>query len=200
MLRKISAIVAACLLVLLWVTSQSRVQAQPLAQATAMPMQMDPTPTPMSMPMNGTAMPASDMDNGPIDVPGAAIKILSPTNGATLTDSSVIVRVETTNLPLGKDGVHFHLYVDGKVQGMSDGANAFLMAHDLTAGEHTFEVVLANGLHQELKVSDMIKVNVQPATAQTAASSADGSVLLMVGIVAAIVIIGGIGVGVARRK
>jgi hypothetical protein len=193
MLRKIFAIAAACLLILLWATSQSRVQAQPLAQATALP-------TPMIM--NGTSMPMDNMPmgNGPIDAPGAAIKILSPADGATITDNSVIVRVETTNLPLGKDGVHFHLYVDGKVQGMSDGASASLMAHDLTAGEHTFEVVLANGLHQELKVSDMIKANVQPATPQAAAASADGSVLLTVIIVAAIVIMGGIGIVVARRK
>jgi hypothetical protein len=178
-------------MLLLWATSQSQVQAQPLAQATAMP-------TPMIM--NGTPMPSGDMGNGSIDAPGATIKILSPANGATLTDNSVIVRVETTNLPLGKDGVHFHLYVDGKVQGMSDGASTSLMAHDLTAGEHTLEVVLANGLHQELKVSDMIKVNVLPATAQTESSSADGSALLIVIIVAAIVIMGGIGVVVARRK
>jgi hypothetical protein len=183
-------------MILLWATSQSQVQAQPLAQATALP-------TPMIM--NGTPMPSGEMGNmpmgnGSIDAPGATIKILSPANGATLTDSSVIVRVETTNLPLGKDGVHFHLYVDGKVQGMSEGASASLMARDLTAGEHTFEVVLANGLHQELKVSDMIKVNVQSAAPQAAASSADGSVLLMVGIVAALVIISGIGVVVARRK
>ena len=196
MLRKISALVVACLLILLWATGQSRAQAQPLAQATA-------TPTPMIM--NGTPMSSGDMgnlpmSNGPLDAPGAAIKILSPTNGATIHDSSVIVRVETTNLALGQDGTHFHLYVDGKVQGMSDGANTSIMAHDLTAGEHTLEVVLANGLHQELNVSDMIKVNVQSATQQTAASSADGSVLLMVVIVVAVVIVGGIGVVVARRK
>ena len=39
------------------------------------------------------------------------------------------------------------------------------MAHDLTAGEHTLEVVPANGLHQEFNVSDMIKINVLPANA-----------------------------------
>jgi hypothetical protein len=140
------------------------------------------------------------MGNGPIDAPGAVIKILSPTNGATITDSSVIVQVETSNLPLGKDGVHFHLYVDGKVQGMSDGANAFIMAHDLTAGEHTFEVVLANGLHQELKVSDRIKVNVQPTSAATPPTADMSSAVLMIGFVAAVANVGGIGVVVVRRK
>jgi hypothetical protein len=215
MLQKIFAIAAACLLILLWAASLPQVQARPLAQATTMLMQIDPTPTPMSMngtpmpmdnmPMNGTAMPSGNMSNmpmgsGTINAQGGTIKIVAPVNGATINDASVMVRVETTNLTLGQDGVHFHLYVDGKVQGMSDGANTSIMAHDLTAGEHTLEVVPANGLHQEFNVSDMIKINVLPATAQTAASSADGSALLIIIIVAAIVIISGIGVVVSRRK
>ena len=208
MLQKIFAIVAACLMLLLWATSQSQVQAQPLAQATAIPtpMIMNGTPMPMdNMPMNGTAMPSGDMSNmpmgsGTINAQGGTIKIVAPVNDATINDASVMVRVETTNLTLGQDGVHFHLYVDGKIQGMSEGANTSIMAHDLTAGEHTLEVVPANGLHQEFNVSDMIKINVLPATAQAAASSADGSALLILIIVAAIVIMGGIGVVVARRK
>ena len=74
------------------------------------------------------------------------------------------------------------------------------MAHDLTAGEHTLEVVPANGLHQELNTSDMIKVNVLLASASTASASADSSTLVIVGVVAAVVVIGGVGFAVARRK
>ncbi len=122
----------------------------------------------MPMEMDGTAMPdgmVMPMSTERIDANGATVKIVSPANGTTLSDNSVMVKVETAKLTLGTDGVHFHLLVDGVEQGMSQGNSPSLMAHDLTPGEHTLEVVLANGQHQELDASDMIKVNVQAVNA-----------------------------------
>lgn len=161
-----------------------------LAQATELPMQLDSTPTPAAMPMSGARLEAN----------GATLKIASPAAGATINDTSVMVRVQTTNLALGADGVHFHLYVDGKVQGMSEGASSAIMAHDLTPGEHTLEVVLANGLHQEMNASDMIKINVKSASADTVSNTTDSSALLIIGVVAAAVVIGGVGFAITRRK
>jgi hypothetical protein len=199
MFQELATFITACVLIILVAASSPQAQAKPLAQATSMSMQMDNTPTPMSMPMDSTPM-AMPMSDGRLDANGATVTIVSPANDATINDNSVIVRVETTNLTLGKDGAHFHLYVDGKVQGMSEGASSSIMAHDLTPGEHTFEVVLANGMHQELNASHMIKVNVQLAGAPAASTSGDSSALVIVGLVAAVVVMGGVGFAVSRRK
>ena len=115
-----------------------------------------------------------------------------------LHDTSVLVKVQTTNLALGTNGAHFHLYVDGSVQGMSEGSSNSIMAHDLTPGDHELQVVLANGLHQELNATDQIKINVQLPT--TTSTSPDNSGALVIDLVAAAVVVGGVGFAVSRRK
>ena len=178
MFRKFMLLMTALMLVAAWlVLSPSSARAGRLAEST-------PTP--------------DQMGSAPLDANGATVKILSPANGATLHDTSVLVKVQTTNLPLGTNGAHFHLYVDGKVQGMSEGSSNSLMAHDLTPGDHELQVVLANGLHQELNAPDQIKINVQLPT--TTATSPDNSAALAIGLVAAAVIVGGVGFAVSRRK
>ncbi len=181
MLRKLAVSGVASLLVFLWATRPPQVQAGLLAQVTATP-----------MPMGSDRLSAN----------GGTIKIVSPAAGATIKDSSVIVKVQTTNLTLGQSGTHFHLYVDGIIQGMSEGASTSIMARDLTPGEHTFEVVAANGLHREMDASDLIKVNVQSASAAapTTAATGDNSAILVVVVLVAVVAIGGVGFVVMQRK
>lgn len=179
MSRVVTALALTGLLVLLWATPSFLAQAGPLAQATITP-----------MPVGSDRLSAN----------GGTIKIVSPIDGAIINSGSAIVKVQTTNLTLGQSGVHFHLYVDGILQGMSEGASASIMAHDLTPGQHTFEVVAANGLHRELDASDLIKVSVQPTGAAATATTGDNSALLSVGVVAVAIVIGGLGLIVARRK
>jgi hypothetical protein len=97
-----------------------------------------------------------------IDAGDALIKIASPQDGAVLKSNSAIVRVETLNWPLGEQGHHWHLYVNGAEQGMSQGNSPALQARDLQPGENTIEVVLSDELHQELNAMDTIVVRYEP--------------------------------------
>ncbi len=97
-----------------------------------------------------------------LDAGDALVKIISPEDGAVLKDNAVIVRVETLNWPLGEQGRHWHLYVNGAEQGMSQGNSPVLQARDLRPGENTFEVVLSNELHQELNATATIVVRYEP--------------------------------------
>jgi hypothetical protein len=177
----------------------------------------DGTPTPEHGHMEGT--PEGDhhdestsegehnADHGPrIDANGAAVKIISPQDGEVLDRPTVIVRVETTSWPLG-EGKHWHVYVNGKEQGMSQGNSPALQARDLQPGENVIEAVLSNELHQELNATDKITVRYDTsaqaaeAVAPANAPGLSSGVLLTLALVAAsVVIILAIGFAVTRRK
>jgi hypothetical protein len=121
------------------------------------------TPTIDPMQMEGTPQAGHNHAQGNrIDAGDALIKIVSPQDGAVLKENAVIVRVETLNWPLGEQGRHWHLYVHGAEQGMSQGNSPALQARDLRPGENTIEVVLSNDLHQELNATDTIVVRYEP--------------------------------------
>jgi hypothetical protein len=166
--------------------------------------QADGTPTPDHMNMNSTPEANDTHDHGDrIDANGAAVKIAAPQDGEVLDRPLVIVRVETTNWPLGEEGHHWHLYVNGQEQGMSQGNSPALQARDLQPGENTFEVTLSNELHQELDATDKITVRYEaPAGAQTAAdlSLPSGAIIVLLGIVGAVAAILGIGFALTRKK
>ena len=130
------------------------------------------------------------------------MKIISPAHNAVLDRDTVIVRVETTNWPLG-EGKHWHLYLNGKEQGMSQGNSPALQARDLQPGENIIEVVLSNDLHQELDATDKITVRYEaPAGAQTAADQSlpSGAIIVLLGIVVAVAAILGLGFALTRKK
>ena len=189
MLRKSLMIIVVLLLLVAFGSSRS-------AQA-------DGTPTPDPMNMSSTPEANDTHDHGDrIDANGAAVKIISPAHNAVLDRDSVIVRVETTNWPLG-EGKHWHLYLNGKEQGMSQGNSPALQARDLQPGENTFEVTLSNELHQELDATDKITVRYEaPAGAQTAAdlSLPSGAIIVLLGIVVAVAAILGLGFALTRKK
>jgi hypothetical protein len=163
-----------------------------------------PTPDHMLMEMDGTPLPPDEHDHGArIDANGAAVKILSPQNGAVLDRPTVIVRVETTNWPLGEDERHWHLRVNDKEQGMSQGNAPALQASDLQPGENVIEAVLSNKLHQELNATHKIVVRYEPAgnaSTTTAPALSPGVVMVLLGIVAAVAGILGIGFALTRKK
>jgi hypothetical protein len=122
-----------------------------------------PTSTVEPAPTEGTPEAVHHHAQGNrIDAGDALIKIVAPQDGDVLKSNSVIVRVETLNWPLGKLGHHWHLYVNGAEQGMSQGNSPALQARDLRPGENTIEVVLSNELHQELNATDTISVRYEP--------------------------------------
>jgi hypothetical protein len=117
----------------------------------------------------------------------------------------VIVRVETTNWPLGEEGHHWHLYVNGKEQGMSQGNSPALQARDMQPGENVVEATLSNELHQELDAID--KITIHYATGDPAAETTvsapplpSGVMIVVLGIVVTVAAILGIGFALTRRK
>ena len=166
--------------------------------------QADGTPTPDKMNMSSTPEVNDMPDHGDrIDARGASVKIMAPKDGEALNRPLVIVRVETTNWPLGEEGHHWHLYVNGKEQGMSQGNSPALQARDLQPGENIIEVVLSNDLHQELNATDMIAVRYEAsgsATPTAAPALSSGVVIVLLGIVVAVAAILGIGFAVTRKK
>lgn len=178
-------------------------------------MQMDGTLESDHMSMDGTMdsaehdMNMADMDHdhaARIDANGAAVKIVAPKDGEIFDRDNVIVRVETTNWPLGETGHHFHLYVNGAEQGMSQGNSPALQARDLQPGENMIEVVLSNELHQELNATDQIIIhyntsNPTDTAADSASTGLSAGVILTLGlVVAAVLAILGIGFALTRRK
>ena len=167
--------------------------------------QADETPTPdHMMDMGGTPMPPDEHDHGDrIDANGASVKIIAPAHNTVLDRDTIIVRVETTNWPLGEEGHHWHLYVNGKEQGMSQGNAPALQARDLQPGDNVIEVTLSNELHQELNTTDMITVRYEAADSAAATSAPaipSGVWIVLVGIVVTVAAILGIGFAMTRKK
>ncbi len=163
----------------------------------------DGTPTPEvdHMHMEGTPEVDADHEHGDrIDANGAAIKIVSPADGAVLTENSAIVKVETTNWTLG-EGRHFHLYVNGQEQGMSQGTSNSLMARDLKTGDNVLEVVLSNDLHQEFDATHLITVKVAAeGQVPSAPTDSSNSTLVIIAGVAVVVVLGGGAMLLTRKK
>ena len=157
----------------------------------------DGTPTPDHM----MEMGEDSHDHGErIDANGATVKIVDPKDGDVLKQPLVIVRVETTNWPLG-EGKHWHLVVNGKEQGMSQGSSPALQARDLVPGENTIEVVLSNELHQELNATDKITVRFDADSSVVAAPTlSSGVVFVLLGIAVVVVAILGVGYAVTRKR
>jgi hypothetical protein len=103
---------------------------------------------------------------------------------------------------LGEEGHHWHVYVNGQEQGMSQGNSPALQARDLQPGENIIEAVLSNELHQELNATDKITVRFDAgnATASVAPPVSTGVVFVLLGIAVAVLAILGIGYAVTRKK
>jgi len=123
----------------------------------------------------------------------ASIRIVFPVSGTVLTNNAIIVKVETTNWPLG-NGKHWHLYVNGVAQGMSQGSSPALQAHDLQLGENVLEAVMSNDAHQELDAVARVSVIV---TSSVPGTDSTGLIIAAAG---AMVVVGGTAVWLMRKK
>ena len=148
--KSLTMLAALCLIVALIASGCTQPAGAPTP--TIDPIQAGETPEAVHHHAQGNRIEAGD----------ALVKIVSPQDGDVLKSNSVIVRVETLNWPLGEEGHHWHLYVNGAEQGMSQGNSPALQARDLRPGENTIEAVLSNDLHQELNATDMIVVRYEP--------------------------------------
>lgn len=158
----------------------------------------DGTPTPSAEHGHTDSTPEAghEHDHGErIPAGEARIRITTPPDGATLSDASIIVKVETSSWPLG-EGKHWHLYVNGQAQGMSQGSNPSLQARDLKVGENLIEAVMSNETHQELDAVASITVRVVP---DAAALAAPANSFLIIALIAGVLVIG-LGIILIVRK
>lgn len=92
---------------------------------------------------------------------GAVVRIISPTAGETFAyGDQVVVEIETENFPLGEDGNHWHLYVNGDSWGMVMGANNSDVLRGLAPGEHEISVYLSIATHEDLAEGDAVMITV----------------------------------------
>ena len=111
------------------------------------------------MDMSGTPCKRMTHDHGRrLDANGAAVKIISPAHNAVLDRDTVIVRVETTNWPLGEEASTGICTSTARNRACRRAMRPALQARDLQPGENIIEVVLSNELHQELDATDKITV------------------------------------------
>lgn len=156
---------------------------------------------------DGTPTPQSP--GARLDANGASVAITFPKNGDVLNVPTVVVRVETTDWPLGEAGRQFRLYVNGQDQGVSQGVSPAMPAHELRPGDNTLKVVLVNEQHQELNATDTINVRYDasgsaapsaPAPLSSAPSLPPNVVIGMLGLAVAAVLALGIGFVLQRKK
>jgi hypothetical protein len=96
---------------------------------------------------------------GRIPNDGAVIRIMAPAGGETFArGEQVIVEIETENFPLGEDGNHWHVFVNGESWGMVLGANYSEVLRGLTPGEHEISVYLSVASHEELADGDAVTI------------------------------------------
>ncbi|HLF28515.1 MAG TPA: hypothetical protein VJG32_19445 [Anaerolineae bacterium] len=179
---------AGLLFAIAFLAATLRVSAAPLAQAT-----------PTAEHEDSHAEEEEHGHGERIEAGAASVRIVAPTEGLTISTNSIAVEVETTNWPLG-EGNHWHLYVDGNEQGMSQGNSDTMMAHDLEPGEHTLEVVLSTEQHQELDAADLVTIRVAGVAEAATAPTTDNTPVLVGGMVVAVLAVAGVAYTFARRK
>lgn len=113
---------------------------------------------------------ADSADDGAVDhdatlrhfVPndGAEVRITSPITGdAYESGASVPVTIETTDFIIGKNGNHWHIYLDG-MPIMVMGGETYVL-ENLEPGEHEIDVYLSLGTHEDLEDGKKITIMVE---------------------------------------
>lgn len=93
---------------------------------------------------------------------GAVIRILSPADGATFkTGDEILVEVEVENFPLGENGNHWHIRLNGEPNVMVVGGNLDQALRGLEPGEYVIGAYLSTGDHQDLEEGSEITVTVE---------------------------------------
>ncbi len=91
---------------------------------------------------------------------GAEVTLVSPADGVVVAAGADIpITIETVNFPIGENGNHWHIYLDGTPI-MVMGGNTFVL-QNLAPGEHTIEVFLSLGTHENLEKGDSHTITVE---------------------------------------
>jgi len=111
---------------------------------------------------HGMEMETQGHDHGErIPNGGAAVRIVSPTDGALFEKGSdVRVEIEYDNFKLGEDGNHWHVYVDGKSARMIMGKMTEAVFRDLEPGQHEISTYLSVGSHEELRDGATVTITI----------------------------------------
>jgi hypothetical protein len=71
------------------------------------------------------------------------------------------VCIELQRFVLGQNGNHWHISVDGEPWIMIEDQSLKQVLRDLPPGEHTIEVLMADGEHHDLEQGDAVRVVVR---------------------------------------
>jgi hypothetical protein len=92
---------------------------------------------------------------------GVVVRILAPSDGAAFKQGDeVVVEIETENFPLGEEGRHWHIVVDGAVYAMISGNIKDDVVRGLKPGEHEIAAYLSNGNHEQFEEGASVKITV----------------------------------------
>lgn len=91
------------------------------------------------------------------------IQLLSPTT-ETIYGSAVTVNIQANNYDVTSEGRHWHLWVNGQLQGMVYQPTAII---DLAPGVYTLCVSLGNTQHADIGMPDGVRVTVEQPLAGT---------------------------------
>jgi len=135
-----------------------------LALVTALPAAAQPTSTPAADDGNVladcTRLLAADrpIESGPT---APSVRIVQPTTDVVY-GSAVTIQIQTNNYDVNADGQHWHLWVNGQLNGMVYQPTAII---DLIPGTYTICASLGNSKHADIGMPDGIRLTVKPAQA-----------------------------------
>jgi len=90
---------------------------------------------------------------------GAVIRLISPADGSVFhIGDEIRIQVETENFALGKEGNHWHFYVDGKSPQMVMGGMNEAILRNLEPGTHEISAFLSRGDHADLEEGDTVTI------------------------------------------
>lgn len=154
--------------------------ATPQAAATGQAPSAAPTEA-AATPAAAAAVEVTHPNNDPsvgvmtIDGKTVTLKLVSPTNHATLPAGDTTVTAEVDGVTLGENGAHVHFFVDGNLMLMGAGAQTSATLA-LEPGEHELMITLSDSAHDDLG-NAKVHVTVQAATAPAATLPATGALL-----------------------
>ncbi|MCB9451212.1 MAG: hypothetical protein H6672_07215 [Anaerolineaceae bacterium] len=96
---------------------------------------------------------------GLLELDPPMVNIVAPTSGEVIQGDQVAVTVETENFVLSSEN-HWHVWVDGQLQGMIYQPAAVL---NLEPGTHQICVALSNAAHGTVSKATGIEIVVEPA-------------------------------------
>jgi len=148
--------------------------------------------------------PNDDHSIGVVMIDGKTItlKIVSPTDGATLPAGDIKVEATVDGVTLGENGAHLHFFVDDKLMLMGSGAQTSATLA-LEPGEHEIMVALADNDHEELDnahVHVTLEGAAEPTTLPATGAASTMGLWLAVAAAGLLLLTGGVLVSVLKQR